>query len=192
MHAAPGHFRLVTKTREVTRPAVATQQIGVDQLDRNRTVDVGIVRFIDDAHGALTEQRLDAEATDLRGQGRVHDDAAGCSSSFSAATRLRRMRLKDCASEPISSRFDSSNSGTVRLPRLISSARREMRLAGTMIKECSITLSNTSITAKRIVSALMMRIRLVRAWAAATRSGTDTTCAPTMSPSFQPKPFCRP
>ena len=109
-----------------------------------------------------------------------------------AFARLRRMRLNEPASEAISSRPRSTNSGASMLPRLTSLAIADIRRIGFTMTKCSSRFSSTIVTANTANNAARYTMNASLARSRATRIGTETICAPITSPSFQPKPLAVP
>jgi len=108
---------------------------------------------------------------------------------FIACTTEAFIRDSASVSTPISSLLFVLNSPASMLPRLTWSAMRESLVTRRMTIVYSMMLSST-ITSTNTPSSDSMNVRNdCVARAIGTAIGTDTTCAPMMSLSFQPKPL---
>ena len=109
-----------------------------------------------------------------------------------AFCRLRRMRLNDAASEPISSLLSRTSSGVSNWPRLTLLAMSEISSTGFTTIARTKRSTRTMTTRKIPASTNMNHNKTVYARSNGSASGIETAWAPTMSPTFQPKPWSEP
>src|SRR5437763_1162672 len=189
MQAARG-TGLVLETPHELHGEIRIDEILAHRLDCNSALDVRIERLVDDAHRALAEDALDFVLAEfLRFS---HRDDHLPSSMFIACTTLVFIRPSASVSTPISSLLFDRNSPAPMLPRLTSSATLDSRVTRLITIRYSIAFSRTIISRNTSASMIMNVRNASFARAIGTAVGTETTCMPMTSFSFQPKPLALP
>lgn len=109
-----------------------------------------------------------------------------------AFTRLTRIRWNELASVATSSLPDTGTSGASKFPTEIASAIADSRRIGRITVNQSSELRNTRMKANTPPIDTSSARNAAFAIASGTAVGTLTTCAPTASLSFHPKPLLGP
>ena len=107
MLQAAGELRLLEEAGLDLGRRLSARGLGVDRLDRDRPVDLGVMRQVDDAHRPLAEHRGDLETPELRARGK---DAHSSGESGSESD-LREVASASRLCSAIRARASSARSG---------------------------------------------------------------------------------